>query len=59
MQKFAIAPEAAALGIGATVDLSLNELMVAFWRHVVAHYRRPDGSATSEVNSFKVSLRPL
>src|SRR5262245_8112022 len=27
-------------------DLTVNELAVAFWRHVEQHYRRPDGTQT-------------
>jgi integrase len=40
-------------------DLTVNELMLAFWGHVTTHYRHPDGSPTSEVDNFKQSLRPL
>jgi integrase len=40
-------------------DLTIAELMAAFWDHAVAHYRRPDGSQTSEVGNFKLAFRPL
>jgi integrase len=40
-------------------DLSVNELVVAFWPHINQHYRHADGSPTSEVNEFRYSLRPL
>src|SRR5262249_8083733 len=40
-------------------DLTVNELAAAFWRHVEQHYRRPDGTQTSEVTDYKLSLRPL
>jgi integrase len=40
-------------------SLSINELILAFLRHAQAHYRREDGTPTSEVTDFKLSLRPL
>ncbi len=40
-------------------DITINELIVRFWPHVEAHYRRPDGTPTSEQEDFKLSLRPL
>src|SRR5262249_30172860 len=40
-------------------DLTINELIRAFWDHVEQHYRRPDGTPTSEVADYKLSLRPL
>ena len=39
--------------------LSINELMLAFLRHAEEHYRREDGTPTSELTDFKLSLRPL
>ncbi len=43
----------------ATPDLSINELIVRFWPFVEAHYRRPDGTPTTEQEDYKFSLRPL
>src|SRR6516165_6312695 len=40
-------------------DSTVNELLDRFWSHVQEHYRRPDGTATSEVGEFKMALRPL
>src|SRR5262245_45201057 len=40
-------------------DLTVNELIAAFWRHVEQHYRRADGSPTHEVRDYAMSLRPL
>jgi len=37
--------------------LSVNELILAFWKHVERHYRHPDGKPTSEVHNYKLSLR--
>ncbi len=39
--------------------VTINELAVAFWNHVERHYRRPDGTLTSEVDEYKLALRPL
>jgi len=40
--------------------LTVAELILAFWeRHVITHYRHPDGTPTSEQADFKLSLRPL
>jgi len=43
----------------AVSDLSINELMAAFWKHAEQHYRRPNGTKTQELADFKLSLRPL
>lgn len=40
-------------------DLSVSELLVRFWAHVQVYYRHPDGRPTSEVDNFRLSLRPL
>src|SRR5262245_41328288 len=39
-------------------DLTVNELIVAFWQHVETYYRHPDGTPTSEVDNFRCSLKP-
>src|SRR5580765_8259335 len=38
---------------------TITELVAEFWPFVQEHYRRHDGSATSEVAEFRYSLRPL
>jgi integrase len=43
----------------ASTGISINELALAFWKHVELHYRRPDGSATNEQAEFRYSLKPL
>jgi integrase len=43
----------------ARAGLSINELVQAFWKHVQEHYRRPDGTATSEQEEYKRALRPV
>jgi integrase len=40
-------------------DLTVNELILAFWPHAEQHYRRPDGTPTNELSDFRLSLRPL
>ena len=40
-------------------DLTVNEMLLAFWDHVENHYRLPDGTPSSEQNNFKYALRPL
>lgn len=40
-------------------DLTINEMLVAFWGHVEKHYRRPDGTPTGEPDNFRYALRPL
>lgn len=40
-------------------DLSVNELALAFLRHAAGHYRRPDGTLTSEVAEYRMALRPV
>src|SRR5262249_14655203 len=40
-------------------DLSVAELVLAFWKFADQHYRHPDGRPNSEINDFRLSLRPL
>jgi integrase len=39
--------------------LTVADLAVAFFRHVEQHYRRGDGTPTSEVREYRLALRPL
>src|SRR5262245_32760387 len=39
--------------------LSVNELLGAFVAHAEQHYRRPNGTLTSEFADYRLSLRPL
>jgi integrase len=43
----------------ATPDLTVYELVARFLEHAKQHYRRPDGTTTSELSDYKLSLRPL
>src|SRR5262249_47033520 len=40
-------------------DITINELMVAFWPIAEKHYRHLDGSTTGELDNIRVALRPL
>jgi integrase len=40
-------------------SLTVSELLLEFLRHAKQHYRRPDGTLTSEVYNFKLSMKPL
>jgi hypothetical protein len=38
---------------------SIDQVIHAFWKNAQVHYRKPDGSLTSEIDYFRQSLRPL
>jgi hypothetical protein len=42
-----------------TSDLTVNEVILPYWRHVEGYYRHADGRPTSEVHNIKLALRPL
>lgn len=42
-----------------TPDVSVNEVLLAYWRHTETHYRRPDGSPGQELANVRDALRPL
>jgi integrase len=39
--------------------LTINDLILAFWRWAEKHYRHEDGTTTNELTDHKYSLRPL
>ena len=43
----------------AITDLSINEFILAFYRHAEKHYRGPDGQTTREVDNLRAALRPV
>jgi hypothetical protein len=43
----------------AASDITVNELLVLFMEHAEQPYRHADGSPTGELDSFRVSVRPL
>jgi integrase len=49
------APDAASPAI----DLTVNHLNLAYWRHAEQHYPHPDGRPTGELSNLRDALRPL
>jgi hypothetical protein len=47
-----------AAGAGAASDLTVNEVILAYWQHAEGYYRHPDGTATSEADAIRLALRP-
>ena len=42
-----------------SLNLTVNELLIAFWRYAEGHYRHPDGTPTGELENLKEAFRPL
>lgn len=40
-------------------SITVGELILAFWKAHLAHYRHPDGTPTGELDNYRDSLRPL
>jgi hypothetical protein len=40
-------------------DLTINEVLLAFWRHAERHYRTPSGAPSKELANFRDAFRPL
>jgi integrase len=43
----------------AAATLSVNELILAYWKHAEQHYRRPDGEPSDELHCIRSAMRPL
>ena len=52
-------PVATGSRASAAADLSLNEVLLAYWQHTETYYRHPDGTPTSEADNIRLALRPL
>jgi integrase len=52
-------PEPAPAGPAPTAGLTVGGLILAYWPHVEAHYRRADGTPTNEADEIRLSLRPI
>ena len=39
--------------------VTINELILAYWRHAEKHYRRPDREPSQELENMRDALRPL
>lgn len=50
-------PAGPAVPVDPGADPSVNEVLLAFWRHAEVHYRRPDGTPTKEVGEYRSALR--
>ena len=40
-------------------NLTIDEMVAAFWKYAEDHYRKPDGSPSGELDNLKSALRPL
>ena len=40
-------------------DVGVDKLVSAFMRHAESYYRKPDGTPTSETDTFRQAFRPL
>jgi hypothetical protein len=45
--------------IAPVVQVSINEVLLGYWRHAEAYYRDMDGKPTSQAGIIRRSLRPL
>jgi len=39
--------------------ITVAELVAQFWKHAETFYRRPDGTPTSELTTYKYAVRPM
>lgn len=39
--------------------LTVSEMIAGFWHYLERHYRKPDGTPTTEPENFRLALRPL
>ncbi len=42
-----------------STDPSINEVLLAFWRHAERHYGNHQGKTSSELGNFRDTFRPL
>jgi integrase len=54
-----LASSPAQVGPTPSADLTVNEVLLAFWRHAEQHYRRADGTQTNELSEYRQTFRPL
>jgi integrase len=52
-------PAGSASATAPLANLTINELLLAFWRHAERHYRTPGGEPTRELDNYRDSIRPL
>jgi len=54
-----VAHDATSVAASPIPGVSVNEVLLAFWKHAERHYRHPDGSPTTEIGELRLSLKPL
>jgi integrase len=52
-------PARSTVAVVASVIPTINELILAYWRHAETYYRRPDGTPTGEPTKIKLAVKPL
>jgi hypothetical protein len=59
--ELAAAPEPTLIRIqsASLQALTIDQVLLAFWRWAETHYRSPDGQPTSEIQSLKKAVRKL
>jgi integrase len=60
--ELTVAPDSRRVAASVASDVTVNELLVAFWKYAEQHYRHPDGTPTNELPQFRqtfVLLRGL
>ena len=57
LAELVVAPVPGRSASPAGADVTVNELLLGFWRYADAHYRRPDGTPTNELPQFRQTFR--
>jgi integrase len=60
--ELAVAPVPDAVPLppaGPPPDVTVDQVVLAFWQHAEGHYRRADGTTTDELKEYRGALRPL
>src|SRR5262245_15309727 len=57
LAELATCPTPAQVAGSSPADITVNELLIGFWRFAQRHYRRPDGSPTNELPQFRQTFR--
>jgi integrase len=47
------------LSAAAGQDVTVAEVILAYWQHAQTYYRHPDGTPTKEADNIRLALRPL
>src|SRR5262245_5536648 len=57
LAEIAVAPAPTRVAPVRSCDLTVNELLIGYWRHAEQHYRRADGTATNELPQYRQTFR--